>query len=99
MRVARRVKLTGKIWREPDRIVQGRSKIIEPFMATGVGAARYGDLNSDLPVCISQDFLHIQTVTGLAAALVSRGGHQTLSLPANTTGRCIGTWPAYLSEI
>ena len=55
----------GKIWRGPDWIVQGRSKIIEPFMATGVGATRYGDLNSDLPVCISQDFLHIQTVTSL----------------------------------
>ena len=65
MRVARHVKLTRKIWREADRIVQGRSKIIEPFMATGVGAARYINSNSDLPVCISQDFLHIQTVTGL----------------------------------
>ena len=31
--VSRDVKLTGKIWRGPDRIVQGRSKI--------VGAARY----------------------------------------------------------
>jgi hypothetical protein len=61
----RKKKQGGKIWRGPDRIVKGRSKIIEPFMATGVGAARYEDLNSDLPVCISQDFLHIQTVTGL----------------------------------
>jgi hypothetical protein len=30
-----------------------------------VGPARYEDLNSDLPVCITQDFLLIQTVTGL----------------------------------
>ena len=34
-------------------------------MAIGVGAARYRDLNSDLPVCISQVPSHIQTVTGL----------------------------------
>lgn len=46
----------GMIWREPDRIVKGRSKIVEPLMETGVGAARYVNLNSDLPVCISQDF-------------------------------------------
>ena len=47
--VSRDVKLTGKIWHGPDRIVQGRSKIIEPFIETGGGAARYGDLNSDEP--------------------------------------------------
>ena len=34
-------------------------------MEIGVGPARYRDLNSDLPVCITQDFLLIQTVTGL----------------------------------
>ena len=34
-------------------------------MEIGVGPVRYGDLNSDLPVCITQDFLLIQTVTGL----------------------------------
>jgi len=49
----------GKIWRELDRIVQGRSKIIEPFIETGVGDVQYINLNSDLPVCISQDFSFI----------------------------------------
>ena len=34
-------------------------------MVTGVGAARYVNSNSDLPVCISQVPSHIQTVTGL----------------------------------
>ena len=34
-------------------------------MEVGVGPARYGDLNSDLPVCITQDFLLIQLVTSL----------------------------------
>ena len=34
-------------------------------MEIGMGPAQYGDLNSDLPVCITQDFLHIQSVTGL----------------------------------
>ena len=38
-------------------------------MAIGVGAARYRDLNSDLPVCISQVPSHIQTVTGLKDTL------------------------------
>jgi hypothetical protein len=55
----------GKIWHGLDQIVKGRSKIIEPLMVAGVGATWYGDLNSDLPVCILQDFLHIQMVTGL----------------------------------
>ena len=40
-------------------------------MEIGVGPARYRDLNSDLPVCITQDFLLIQTVTGLATAIFS----------------------------
>jgi len=44
----------GKIWCGLDRIVQGRSKIIEPFMATGMGAVWYRDLNSDGPACISK---------------------------------------------
>ena len=30
-----------------------------------MGPARYGDLNSDLPVCITQEFLLIQSVTSL----------------------------------
>ena len=38
-------------------------------MEIGVGPARYRDLNSDLPVCITQDFLLIQTVTGLPAGI------------------------------
>ena len=37
-------------------------------MEVAVGAARYGDLNSDLPICITQDFLLIQSVTGLVAS-------------------------------
>lgn len=40
-------------------------------MEVGVGPARYEDLNSDLPVCITQDFLLIQTVTGLVGAFFS----------------------------
>ena len=63
--IAQHVKQTRKILCVPDHIVQGRSEIIEPFMVTGVGAAQYRDLNSDLPVCILQVPSHIQTVTGL----------------------------------
>ena len=37
-------------------------------MEVGVGPARYEDLNSDLPVCITQVFLLIQPVTGLSRA-------------------------------
>ena len=48
----------------PDYI--GEVKKREPFMEIGVGPAQYRDLNSDLPVCITQDFLLIQTVTGLS---------------------------------
>ena len=33
--------------------VQGRLKIIDTFMEVGVGPARYRDLNSDIPACIS----------------------------------------------
>ena len=36
----------------------GEVEINEPFMEVGVGAARYRDLNSDLPSCISK--FHIQ---------------------------------------
>ena len=32
----------------------GEVEINEPFMEVGVGAARYGDLNSDIPSCISK---------------------------------------------
>ena len=53
----------------PDYL--GAVRIAEASMVLGVGPARYGDLNSDLPVCISTDIpqyvtcLHRQTVTGL----------------------------------
>ena len=33
---------------------------------------RYEDLNSDLPICITQDFLLIQSVTGLDETLKLR---------------------------
>ena len=44
----------------PDYLGEARS-----FMEIGVRPVRYEDLNSDLPVCITRDFLLIQSVTGL----------------------------------
>jgi len=52
----------------------GKVEINEPFIEVGVGAARYGDLNSDLPICITQDFLLIQSVTGLTTPLKGKFG-------------------------
>ena len=45
----------------------GKSKIIELFIEVGVGGAQYRDLNSDLPVCITQ--ILIQTVTDLVGCI------------------------------
>ena len=39
-------------------------------MEIGVGPVWYRDLNSDLLVCITQDFLLIQTVTGDAHGIL-----------------------------
>ena len=44
----------------------GEVEVNDLSMEVGVGSAQYGDLNSDLPVCITQDFLLIQLVTSLA---------------------------------
>ena len=65
-------RLPGKILvcTGPDSLGYVKIKVI--IMEVGVGPARYRDLNSDLPVCISTGssstrHLHIQTVTGLVS--------------------------------
>jgi len=49
---------TGNIWREPDRGPDDLGKV-----KNRQTLSRYGDLNSDLPICLTQDFLLIQSVT------------------------------------
>ena len=69
-------------------------------MEIGVGPARYEDLNSDLPVCTSirQDFLLIQSVTGLGILNKSSSVHAYVHGNAITEarGRHTLAWQARL---